>query len=196
VGPCAPCRPPRLVLDHVPGVRPRRGPLRPVSASKFEMLLALNAQEQLTLGRPHRQRPLTDALIVPRPELPLRIWLGTGGSPARSAAPSSSASRCSWTSWAAPPSTGPSMATPSHLMKGHCLRRHRRHRIIHRRRAALAGFPNSVKAPQVLMRPPGPIVARYAVHGHPRRHHNDATTEGVPTCLMKPPPSSPPTLPP
>jgi alkanesulfonate monooxygenase SsuD/methylene tetrahydromethanopterin reductase-like flavin-dependent oxidoreductase (luciferase family) len=50
-------------------------------ASKFEMLLAANASEQLTWSGPHRQRQLTDALIVPRPEQPLRIWLGTGGSP-------------------------------------------------------------------------------------------------------------------
>jgi alkanesulfonate monooxygenase SsuD/methylene tetrahydromethanopterin reductase-like flavin-dependent oxidoreductase (luciferase family) len=50
-------------------------------ASKFEMLLALNAHEQLTWDGPHRKRPLTEALIVPRPEQPLRIWLGTGGSP-------------------------------------------------------------------------------------------------------------------
>lgn len=50
-------------------------------ASKFEMLLALNASERLTWEGPHRRRPLTDALIVPRPQQPLRIWLGTGGSP-------------------------------------------------------------------------------------------------------------------
>jgi len=50
-------------------------------ASKFELLLALNANERLTWDGPHRKRPLTDALIVPRPEQPLRIWLGTGGSP-------------------------------------------------------------------------------------------------------------------
>lgn len=50
-------------------------------ASKFEMLLALNTHEQVTWNGPHRQRPLTDALIVPRPEQPLLIWLGTGGSP-------------------------------------------------------------------------------------------------------------------
>jgi hypothetical protein len=24
---------------------------------------------------------LTDLLVVPRPEVPLRVWLGTGGSP-------------------------------------------------------------------------------------------------------------------
>jgi alkanesulfonate monooxygenase SsuD/methylene tetrahydromethanopterin reductase-like flavin-dependent oxidoreductase (luciferase family) len=50
-------------------------------ASKFEMLLALNAHEQLTWDGPHRKRPLTGTLIAPRPEQPLRIWLGTGGSP-------------------------------------------------------------------------------------------------------------------
>lgn len=50
-------------------------------ASKFEMLLALNAHEKVSWDGPHRKRPLTDALIVPRPEEPLRIWLGTGGSP-------------------------------------------------------------------------------------------------------------------
>lgn len=50
-------------------------------ASKFEMLLALNAHERLTWHGPHRKRPLSDALVVPRPEQPLRIWLGTGGSP-------------------------------------------------------------------------------------------------------------------
>lgn len=50
-------------------------------ASKFEMLLALNAHEKVSWRGPHRKRPLTDALIVPRPEQPLRIWLGTGGSP-------------------------------------------------------------------------------------------------------------------
>ena len=45
------------------------------------MLLALNAHEKVSWDGPHRKRPLTDALIVPRPEQPLRIWLGTGGSP-------------------------------------------------------------------------------------------------------------------
>ena len=50
-------------------------------SSKFELLLALNAQERVSWQGPHRQRPLTNTLIVPRPEQPLRIWLGTGGSP-------------------------------------------------------------------------------------------------------------------
>lgn len=50
-------------------------------ASKLEMLLALNAHEQVSYDGPHRTRPLVDTLVVPRPEQPLRIWLGTGGNP-------------------------------------------------------------------------------------------------------------------
>jgi alkanesulfonate monooxygenase SsuD/methylene tetrahydromethanopterin reductase-like flavin-dependent oxidoreductase (luciferase family) len=50
-------------------------------ASKLDLLLAANASERVTWWGPHRQRPLENALIVPRPEEPLRIWLGTGGSP-------------------------------------------------------------------------------------------------------------------
>ena len=50
-------------------------------SSKLELLLALNRHEQVTWSGPHRRRPLDDTLIVPRPEQPLRIWLGTGGSP-------------------------------------------------------------------------------------------------------------------
>ena len=50
-------------------------------ASKFELLLAANANERITWSGPHRRRPLEDALIVPRPEEPLKIWLGSGGSP-------------------------------------------------------------------------------------------------------------------
>jgi alkanesulfonate monooxygenase SsuD/methylene tetrahydromethanopterin reductase-like flavin-dependent oxidoreductase (luciferase family) len=50
-------------------------------ASKLELLLAVNANEQVTWSGPHRHRPLQDALIVPRPEQPLRVWLGSGGSP-------------------------------------------------------------------------------------------------------------------
>jgi alkanesulfonate monooxygenase SsuD/methylene tetrahydromethanopterin reductase-like flavin-dependent oxidoreductase (luciferase family) len=49
--------------------------------SKLELLLEANASERVTWSGPHRKRPLTDALIVPRPEQPLKIWLGTGGSP-------------------------------------------------------------------------------------------------------------------
>jgi alkanesulfonate monooxygenase SsuD/methylene tetrahydromethanopterin reductase-like flavin-dependent oxidoreductase (luciferase family) len=50
-------------------------------ASKLELLLALNASEQVTWSGPHRRRPLQDTLIVPRPEQPLKLWLGSGGSP-------------------------------------------------------------------------------------------------------------------
>src|SRR3954463_2931761 len=50
-------------------------------ASKLELLLAVNDSEQVTWSGPHRRRPLDSALIVPRPEQPLRIWLGSGGSP-------------------------------------------------------------------------------------------------------------------
>jgi alkanesulfonate monooxygenase SsuD/methylene tetrahydromethanopterin reductase-like flavin-dependent oxidoreductase (luciferase family) len=49
--------------------------------SKLELLLAANQHDCVTWKGPHRQRPLSDALIVPRPEQPLKIWLGTGGSP-------------------------------------------------------------------------------------------------------------------
>ena len=49
--------------------------------SKLELLLALNSHERLTRAGPHRHRALDDTLIMPRPEQPLRIWLGTGGSP-------------------------------------------------------------------------------------------------------------------
>jgi alkanesulfonate monooxygenase SsuD/methylene tetrahydromethanopterin reductase-like flavin-dependent oxidoreductase (luciferase family) len=50
-------------------------------ASKLELLLAVNEHEQVTWSGPHRRRPLQDALIVPRPDEPLKIWLGSGGSP-------------------------------------------------------------------------------------------------------------------
>jgi alkanesulfonate monooxygenase SsuD/methylene tetrahydromethanopterin reductase-like flavin-dependent oxidoreductase (luciferase family) len=50
-------------------------------SSKLELLLAVNGQQRVTWNGPHRRRPLNDALVVPRPERPLPIWLGTGGSP-------------------------------------------------------------------------------------------------------------------
>jgi alkanesulfonate monooxygenase SsuD/methylene tetrahydromethanopterin reductase-like flavin-dependent oxidoreductase (luciferase family) len=50
-------------------------------ASKLDLLLAINAGEKVSWSGPHRKRPLVDATIYPRPESPLRIWLGTGGSP-------------------------------------------------------------------------------------------------------------------
>src|SRR4051794_9242194 len=50
-------------------------------ASKLELLLALNRGERITWNGPHRHRPLLDTLVVPRPDEPLELWLGTGGSP-------------------------------------------------------------------------------------------------------------------
>lgn len=49
--------------------------------SKLRLLLALNASDVVTWDGPHRTRPLIQARILPRPDEPLRIWLGTGGSP-------------------------------------------------------------------------------------------------------------------
>ena len=50
-------------------------------ASKLDLLLAINESERVSWSGPHRQRPLEEARIVPRPDEPMRIWLGTGGSP-------------------------------------------------------------------------------------------------------------------
>ncbi|HEX9993999.1 MAG TPA: LLM class flavin-dependent oxidoreductase [Acidimicrobiales bacterium] len=50
-------------------------------ASKLDLLLAVNRGERISWNGPHRQRPLVDTLVLPRPEQPLKIWLGTGGSP-------------------------------------------------------------------------------------------------------------------
>ena len=50
-------------------------------SSKLELLLELNRAARVTWSGPHRRRPLKETLVVPRPEQPLRIWLGTGGSP-------------------------------------------------------------------------------------------------------------------
>jgi alkanesulfonate monooxygenase SsuD/methylene tetrahydromethanopterin reductase-like flavin-dependent oxidoreductase (luciferase family) len=50
-------------------------------ASKLDLLMAINAGERVSWSGPHRRRPLEDMTIFPRPESPLRIWLGTGGSP-------------------------------------------------------------------------------------------------------------------
>jgi alkanesulfonate monooxygenase SsuD/methylene tetrahydromethanopterin reductase-like flavin-dependent oxidoreductase (luciferase family) len=50
-------------------------------ASKLELLMAVNAGENVTWNGPHRTRPLHNATVFPRPEQLLKIWLGTGGSP-------------------------------------------------------------------------------------------------------------------
>jgi alkanesulfonate monooxygenase SsuD/methylene tetrahydromethanopterin reductase-like flavin-dependent oxidoreductase (luciferase family) len=50
-------------------------------ASKLDLLMAVNAGEDVTWTGPHRTRPLRGTTVFPRPETPLKIWLGTGGSP-------------------------------------------------------------------------------------------------------------------
>ncbi|MBA4863024.1 LLM class flavin-dependent oxidoreductase [Streptomyces sp. PSKA54] len=50
-------------------------------ASKLDLLMAVNSGENVTWRGPHRKRPLQDVTVFPRPEEPLKIWLGTGGSP-------------------------------------------------------------------------------------------------------------------
>lgn len=52
-------------------------------ADKFGLLLAINARERVSWDSPIRP-PLENALVVPRPDKPLKIWLGTGGSPGSS----------------------------------------------------------------------------------------------------------------
>jgi alkanesulfonate monooxygenase SsuD/methylene tetrahydromethanopterin reductase-like flavin-dependent oxidoreductase (luciferase family) len=49
-------------------------------ADKFGLLLEINDHERVSWDSPFRS-PLADALVVPRPDKPLKIWLGTGGSP-------------------------------------------------------------------------------------------------------------------
>jgi alkanesulfonate monooxygenase SsuD/methylene tetrahydromethanopterin reductase-like flavin-dependent oxidoreductase (luciferase family) len=49
-------------------------------ADKLGMLLAINDNERVSWESPFRTS-LEDALVVPRPERPLKIWLGTGGNP-------------------------------------------------------------------------------------------------------------------
>jgi alkanesulfonate monooxygenase SsuD/methylene tetrahydromethanopterin reductase-like flavin-dependent oxidoreductase (luciferase family) len=49
-------------------------------AAKLELLLAVNDHDRVTWDGPFRALPLHDALVVPRAEPKLKIWLGTGGS--------------------------------------------------------------------------------------------------------------------
>jgi alkanesulfonate monooxygenase SsuD/methylene tetrahydromethanopterin reductase-like flavin-dependent oxidoreductase (luciferase family) len=49
-------------------------------ADKLGLLLAINDSEHVSWESPFRP-PLDNALIVPRPDKPIPIWLGTGGSP-------------------------------------------------------------------------------------------------------------------
>jgi alkanesulfonate monooxygenase SsuD/methylene tetrahydromethanopterin reductase-like flavin-dependent oxidoreductase (luciferase family) len=50
-------------------------------SAKLDLLLAVNAAERVTWDGPHRAQPLRNALVVPRADPPLKIWLGSGGSP-------------------------------------------------------------------------------------------------------------------
>jgi alkanesulfonate monooxygenase SsuD/methylene tetrahydromethanopterin reductase-like flavin-dependent oxidoreductase (luciferase family) len=47
---------------------------------KLGMLLAINSGTRVSWTSPFRP-PLRDAVVVPRPDEPIPIWLGTGGSP-------------------------------------------------------------------------------------------------------------------
>ena len=49
-------------------------------ADELGLLLAVNDSEQVSWDSPLRP-PLKDALVVPRPDRPIPIWLGTGGNP-------------------------------------------------------------------------------------------------------------------
>jgi alkanesulfonate monooxygenase SsuD/methylene tetrahydromethanopterin reductase-like flavin-dependent oxidoreductase (luciferase family) len=50
-------------------------------ASKLDLLLAVNDSDRVNWSGPFRGLPLQDALVVPRAEEKLKIWLGTGGNP-------------------------------------------------------------------------------------------------------------------
>ena len=49
-------------------------------ADKLGLLLAINDGDRVSWESPFRP-PLKDALVVPRPDAPIPIWLGTGGNP-------------------------------------------------------------------------------------------------------------------
>jgi alkanesulfonate monooxygenase SsuD/methylene tetrahydromethanopterin reductase-like flavin-dependent oxidoreductase (luciferase family) len=51
-------------------------------AEKFGLLLAVNDHERVSWDS--TIRPPEDALVVPRPDKPLKIWLGSGGNPGSS----------------------------------------------------------------------------------------------------------------
>lgn len=53
-------------------------------ADKLGMLLTINDHERVSWESPFRP-PLQEALVVPRPDRPLKIWLGTGGNPGSTA---------------------------------------------------------------------------------------------------------------
>lgn len=50
-------------------------------ASKLDLLLAVNSGENVSFAGAHRRKALSNTTVYPRPDMPLPIWLGTGGSP-------------------------------------------------------------------------------------------------------------------
>lgn len=82
-------------------------------ASKLALLMAVNSGENVTWHGPHRRRPLENVTVFPRPEEPLKIWLGTGGSPDSVYRAVELGCRCSSASSAALPSTGRATGTPT-----------------------------------------------------------------------------------
>ncbi|WP_404477996.1 LLM class flavin-dependent oxidoreductase [Novosphingobium sp. BL-52-GroH] len=50
-------------------------------SSKLALLCTMNGQDGGSWTGPHRRRPLDETLVEPRPEQPLKLWLGTGGTP-------------------------------------------------------------------------------------------------------------------
>jgi alkanesulfonate monooxygenase SsuD/methylene tetrahydromethanopterin reductase-like flavin-dependent oxidoreductase (luciferase family) len=50
-------------------------------ADKLGLLLAINNQERVKWQSPFRPPLEDDSVVVPRPDKPLQVWVGTGGSP-------------------------------------------------------------------------------------------------------------------
>jgi alkanesulfonate monooxygenase SsuD/methylene tetrahydromethanopterin reductase-like flavin-dependent oxidoreductase (luciferase family) len=73
------------VGEHHMQAMPLSSPTSVVNAAaatthRIKLGTTVNAGENVTWHGPHR-RPLEGVTVFPRPEEPLRIWLGTGGSP-------------------------------------------------------------------------------------------------------------------
>ncbi|MGX1479153.1 UNVERIFIED_CONTAM: alkanesulfonate monooxygenase SsuD/methylene tetrahydromethanopterin reductase-like flavin-dependent oxidoreductase (luciferase family) [Streptomyces canus] len=74
------------VGEHHMQAMPLSSPTSVVNAAaatthRIKLGTTVNAGENVTWHGPHRRRPLEGVTVFPRPEEPLRIWLGTGGSP-------------------------------------------------------------------------------------------------------------------
>ena len=78
-------------------------------ADKLGLLLAIDRDQSVSWESPFRP-PLNDAVVVPRPDQPIPIWLGTGGNPGRPSAPRRPDCRSRTASSAAPRSVGVSWA--------------------------------------------------------------------------------------